>query len=277
VTYIEGEFPWQLHAGDHAVAHEYVDPPHGISIEESSTPDGGADVVFTGMRHMNAKDVWKGFGLKGSPVRLSGVGSLRPNPHRQHRLFYWLSFAALLALWVGATVLYVGGRDNEQIFQKTIEGEAPLVEEIEIGEPGKTTTLKIEVGARLSNSWAYVEVMLINQDKEEAIGAGLTAEEWHGVTGGESWQEGDVTPSVTLGGVEGGKYLLQVTTQAGDAAGKALPVKPSVGVKITEDVILSRYILLPLLVLLAFPIINFFRGAFFEGRRWNNSDYAASE
>jgi DNA-directed RNA polymerase subunit RPC12/RpoP len=277
VTYVEGEFPWQVHVGDHAVAHEYIAPPQGISVEESSTPDGGSDVVFTGMRHIDAKEVWKAFRLPGSPPRRSGVGSLRPNPHRKQTLFYWLSFAALLVAWIGISLLYAGGRSNKVVFESADISQG-ITQEIEIGTRGHTTTLEIDMSSGgLSNSWAYAEVMLISQEKEEATGAGLTAEEWHGVDGGESWREGDQSPSVTLGGVEGGKYLLQITMQSGDASGGALPAPPKASIKLTEDVVLTRYMILPFFVLIAFPLINLFRSAFFEGRRWNNSDYAASE
>lgn len=277
VTYVEGEFPWQVHVGDHAVAHEYVAPPIGISVEESSTPDGGADVVFTGTKHIDARGVWKAFKLPGSPPRRSGVGSVVPNPHRKQMAFYWISFAVLLIAWIGLSVVYAGARDNKVVFETKDLGAAAITEEIQIGEDGETTTLEIDVSSAVSNSWAYVEVMLIKQDKEEAVGAGVTAEEWHGVSGGESWREGDTSPSVTLGGIEGGKYLLQISLQSGDAKGKALASPPRTSVKLTEDVVLSRYILFPFIFLLAFPVINLFRSAFFEGRRWNNSDYAASE
>ncbi len=277
VTYVEGEFPWQVHVGDHAVAHEYVAPPIGISVEESSTPDGGADVVFTGTKHIDAREVWKGFKLPGSPPRRRGIGSIVPNPHRQQMASYWIAFAVLLIAWIGVSVLYAGGRDNKVVFASNDLGAEAITQEIEIGEAGETTTLQIDVSSQVSNSWAYVEILLIRQDKEEAVGTGLTAEEWHGVSGGESWREGDASPSVTLGGVEGGKYLLQISTQSGDAAGKALASPPRTSVRLTEDVVLTRYMILPFFVLLAFPIINFFRSALFEGRRWGNSDYASSE
>ena len=39
---------------------------------------------------------------------------------------------------------------------------------------------------------------------------------------------------------------------------------------------LYRYILLPLLLILTFPFLNFLFGRVFEGRRWAKSDYAPS-
>lgn len=276
-TYVEGEFPWQVHAGDQAVVHDYVLPPTGLSIEESSTPDGGSDVAFTAMRHIEAADVWKAFGRPGRPPPKSGVGAIAPNPHKKHHAFYWSVFGILFLAWLGLTVLYVSGRDHKTIWKTSeLSAATPIAEEITIGVEGRKTTLELEVGAPLSNQWAYVEVMLIKQDAEEAIGFGVTAEEWHGVEGGESWREGDSSPSVTIGGVEGGKYLLQVTTEVGDASGKPIVTPMKLNVELKQDVVLLRYIFLPLVVMLLFPIFNLLRSGFYEGLRWNQSDYAAS-
>jgi hypothetical protein len=75
-----------------------------------------------------------------------------------------------------------------------------------------------------------------------------------------------------IGGVEGGKYLLQVNPQfdhGGDPA-------DSLELVITRDVPLIRYMFLPLLVIIAFPAFNFARRAAFEAKRWASSDHAIS-
>ncbi|MCH9684627.1 MAG: DUF4178 domain-containing protein [Deltaproteobacteria bacterium] len=277
VSYVEGEFPWQVRHGDHAIAHDYVAPPVGISIEEQTTEEGGADVNFTQMQYISAADVWKAFGAPGSPPRTSGVGNLQPNPWKKGAALLWATFAIMIVVWIGACWMYLQARDNQVVFEKNDLGLQPFSQEIEVGEKGETTTLELKFTARpLSNQWAYVDVMLVSQVSEEAIGFGATAEEWHGVSGGESWREGSNTETVTVGGVEGGKYLLQITPQAGAAAGKPAPTDLKLAVRIRRDVVLLRYMVLPLLFIIAFPIIGFMAGRVFEGRRWANSDYAPS-
>jgi Domain of unknown function (DUF4178) len=277
VVYVEGEFPWQVHHGDQAVTHDYVAPPTGLSIEQQASEDGGADVNFTRMGHVEPAQVWKAFGQKGSPPPTSGVGTLQPNPWLRGGKLLWLSFAALLVLWLGASWLYLQGRTNKVVFEKHDLTMEPFSQEVEIGKTGETTTLDLRFSAQpLSNAWAYVDVMLISQSSEEAIGIGATAEEWHGVEGGESWREGDQSETVHVGGVPGGKYLLQIVPQAGAEVGQPSPTDLKLSVRVRQDVVLLRYLVLPLLVILAFPFLNFLFGRIFEGRRWSKSDYAPS-
>jgi len=287
VSYVEGEFPWQLHVGDNAIAHEYIAPPVAISIEESHMPDGSADVNFTSMCHIEGSDVWKAFGCEGSPPELSGVGSVRPNPYKARGKFVWAAFGALMAALIAVSVIYIGGRTNKVIYDKSgVEGIGVVSQEITIGEGDSDTTLEVEFSAiALSNQWAFVDIMLINIGAEEAMGFGLTAEEWHGNTGGESWREGKSKQSVTLGGVKSGKYLLQITPSTG---GPKTPVKLKPGQKappplklkynlrIKENIVLSRYIFIAFFVIITFPLINVMLGFFFEGKRWRNSDYSST-
>ncbi len=278
VTYVEGEFPWQVRHGDHAIAHDYVAPPHGISIEEQATEDGGSDVNFTSMDHLEGAEVWKAFGIQGAAPSTTGVGALRPNPWTTGAKWIWLSFGILLLLWLGASALYLGGRDNKVVLEKSgLASTEPFSQEIQIGEDGKTTTVDFRFSAKpLSNQWAYVDVMLISPVSEEAVGFGATAEQWHGSSGGESWREGSSTETITIGGIKGGKYLLQITPQVGAKAGQPKPTDIKLNVRLRQDVVLTRYIVLPLLVILAFPLINFVLGRSYEARRWANSDYAPS-
>lgn len=276
VSYVEGEFPWQIRQDDNAVAHDYVAPPYGISIEEQITDDG-ADVNFTRMRHLEPGEVCKAFGVPANalPMQPTGVGALRPNPWVKNRKFVWLSFVVLIGIYVAACAMYLGSRDPKVVFEKNDLDLQPFSQEIEIGEEGKDTTIEMRFSAKpLSNQWAYVDVMLISPVSEEAVGMGATVEEWHGISGGESWREGDQRTSVTVGGVPGGKYLLQIVPQAGAEGAKPKPTNLQLQVKLKQDVVMLRYMLLPLLVILAFPFLNFMLGRVFEGRRWANSDYA---
>lgn len=276
VIYVEGEFPWQVHRGDQAVAHDYVAPPQGLSIEQQTTEDG-TDVTFTRMRHIEPGQVWKAFGRPGSPPSTSGVGPLQPNPWLAGQPLLWISFLVLLVVWGACSWLYVQRRTNAVVLDRQDLTLAPFSQEIEIGKPGEETTVEVRFGAApLSNAYAYAEVMLISQASEEAIGIGLTAEEWHGVEDGESWREADEAPSVIVGGVEGGKYLVQVVTEAGSQPGQPAPADLRLSLRVRQDVPLMRYVLLPLLVILSFPLLNFLLGRVFEGRRWSKSDYAPS-
>ena len=118
VSYVEGEFPWQVRVGDQAVAHDFIKPPFSMSIEEAATEDG-QDVNFTKMRHIDGADVWKAFKRPGQPPRRSGVAMIQPNPWKQGRALTWILLAAMLVAWLVASITYVDGRTNKIVFAAT--------------------------------------------------------------------------------------------------------------------------------------------------------------
>jgi hypothetical protein len=136
------------------------------------------------------------------------------------------------------------------------------------------TTIELELLASgMNNSWAYAEIMLINPETEEATVIGVEADYYSGVDGGESWSEGSNPGSQTVGGVMGGKYLMQVNSQADVGGDPADTLK----LTIREDVPLYRYVFFPLIFISLFPLINFIRRAAFEKKRWAESDHAPVE
>lgn len=278
VSYVEGEFPWQARVGDQAVTHDFVKPPFSMSIEEAAT-EAGQDVNFTKMRHIDGAEVWKAFKLPGQPPRSSGVAMIQPNPYQQGRALTWILLAVMLVAWLVASIVYVDGRSNEVIVSESnLAVTDTISEEVEIGTKGELTTVEFDFKASgLSNAWAYAEVMLISQESEDAVGFGATAEEWHGVSGGESWREGDQSPSVTVGKIPGGKYTLQITPSAGQqGAGSVAPAGLKLGYTLRQNVVLGRYIVLPFFIIFGFPIFFWLLGRLYEGRRWSNSDYVSS-
>jgi hypothetical protein len=272
VTYVEGEFTWQVQVGDSAMANDYVAPPFGVSIEQSESDDG-AELNFTQMRHIDGKEVWKAFGVQGSPPAKSGVGMLAPNPHKPRNKWYGLAFVVLFLAWLGTIVVYTSGREKNVVYQeRDLPINVPITKEVEFGEPGKTGTLEFSFsGAPLSNGWAYASVLLVNTEKEEGLNFGAEIDNWNGVADGESYNEGTNPRTVTIGGIEGGKYLLQIDAQV-DPKAKTPPA--TMNVKLTEDVVLWRYILIPFLIIMFGPFFHFGLNAAFEGRRWKNSDHA---
>lgn len=268
-TYVEGEFPWQVLEGDVASTNDYIRPPMLISVEHQQTKHG-ADINFTQMRPIDAGEVWAAFKQSGKPPATFGIHPAALNPHLTK--FYWVAGIVLFAIWVVALIVYAAGRDRELVFQGRIDDGQLLTRELEFGEDGKPTTLAFELSAEgMNNSWAYAEILLVDADSEEALALGLEVDFYSGVEGGESWTEGSTTKTQVVGGVDGGKYILQVNPQfdtSGDPA-------DYLNLTITRDVPLARYMFLPLIVIIAFPAMNLARRAAFEGKRWASSDHAA--
>ena len=271
VTYVEGEFPWQVEVGDRATADDYVAGTAALSVERTDGPEG-SELNFTRMWHIDASEVWSTFGKQGSPPSQNGVGLVEPNPHKQNSRFYWLSMFALIAAWLVATFIYIGSRDEKLLLSETgvVHGES-VSQTIDVGSEGSKTTLEVEFQVpQLSNAWAYADVVLVKEGTTEALNFGLEADEWHG----SDYQEGTNPQSVVVGGVEGGRYVLQVTPQFDPAHTARIP-NATYSIVVRQDVALLRYVVLPFLIILFFPFLNLIRRGIFEGRRWQNSDYAS--
>lgn len=276
VTYVEGEFPWQVHAGDEVLAHEYIAPPASISVEETHGEDG-QDVAFTMNRYVRAQDVWSAFKMPGKPPEPQGIAPVQPNPWIEGSITTWLSLAALLVVWSVVASVYGQSRSPTLLFGRTQIPIAQAVhEEIEVVGT-KATTLELEVRAYpLSNAWASFDVVLAPHDRDTGLAFGVVAESWHGYSDGEAWQEGDASPVTVLGKIEPGRYLLEISPSASTEAG-AVTTGLYYDVALRQDIVLLRYVFLALGVILVFPLAYWLMGRFFEGRRWSNSDYASSE
>ena len=284
VIYVEGEFTWEVHVGDKAEVNDFIAPPHGLSIEQADGPDG-VELGFTAQQHIAPAAVWKAFAQPGKPPRTRGVGALRPNPWRRHRRSIWLSMLILLAAWWLCTGLLARSRTERAILVADGLGFAePFAQELTIGREGKLTAIELTLSAEpLENSWAYAEVMLVNLATEEAIGFGVEVSYYHGVDGGESWSEGSPRETVTIGGVDGGRYLLQIQPQrdttnlSSEVSRIGLPgarSPTSYDVRIVQDVYLTRYSALAFAVIVGLPLFGGLMGWLFERRRWQNSDYS---
>ena len=232
--------------------------------------------------------MWKAFARPGKPPKPRGVGALRPNHWHQNRRSLWLSCLGFFVAWWLITDRLAEIRQPSVAFERTEIGfEEPIAQEITIGTPGKTSAIEFTLTASpLANSWAYADVLLVNVATEQAVGFGVEASYYHGYEGGESWSEGSPVASVTIGGVEGGQYLLQIHPQRDTSnldvdnpafALSGVSSPRSYDVRIVQDVYLTRYSALALGIILFFPLLGLLLGWAFERRRWRNSDYAPSE
>ncbi|MDC0717136.1 DUF4178 domain-containing protein [Nannocystis bainbridge] len=287
VTYAEGEFPWQVQVGDAAHVDDFVAPPHGISIEEVVAADG-VELTRTATRHLDADAVWRAFDRPGKPPKPKGVGMLAPNRWREQARSLWLSCLVFALAWYAAVQLVAGRASEREVFLATDLGfDAVLSQEITIGEPGGHTTVEVSFSAYpLDNSWAFAEVVLIPLESEEAIGLGLEVSSYSGFEDGESWTESERQADQVLGRVPGGRYLLQVTPERDTSAltgsdplgihlGGPFGVRSpdTWALRVREDVFLTRYAVLPLPIILGFPLLAWLLGRRRERKRWANSDY----
>lgn len=278
VTYVEGEFPWQVHVGDTAIANDYVAPPLGLSIEASQSVDG-ADLEFTAMEHLEGAAVWAAFGRTDKPPRPIDVGPYQPNPWRRGRALTWVSFAVLFVLWVAIAVTYAASRDAKIVLSLDdvrLDENDPFTQDITFDSADRRANLEFTVAAGpLSNAWGSLEILLVPHDRDDAISLEVEVDEWHGVDGGESWSEGSTSAQAMIGDVPGGTYTLQLVPHAGNATSPTDAGALHWWIKVRRDVVATPYVVFPLCIILGMPLVFGLLALVFETKRWKNSDYAS--
>ena len=268
-SYVLGEFPWQARLGESFSAKDFVAPPR-ILTSESTT----AETVWSSGVYVSGAEIWQSFQLPGSPPAATGVYLNQPNPWTLKSRELWNLWRVLLAAAFALVVAsYVFSRD-EQVFQDTYrytqgrQAEASFVTpEFEL--KGRTTNVEVKTQTDLANNWLYMNYALINAGTGQAYDFGREVSYYSGRDSDGSWTEGGRGDTATLPAVPSGRYYLRVEPEAAPGA-------PSVDYSITvrRDVPRSAYFWLVAFLLLLPPAFATFRRLTFEGRRWQESDYA---
>ena len=129
---------------------------------------------------------------------------------------------------------------------------------------GSSAPLSIRVHANVDNSWANVQLALINENTGEETYANNDIEYYHGYTDGENWTEGSATNEFNICGVAAGKYHLAITPMKApeDVQNQILQIsaswaKPS-----------YRNVYMTFIFMIVFVIGMFYLEKNFENRRW---------
>ena len=91
VSFVIGEFYWRVEVGERVAASDFIAPPYIVSEERSAD-----EVVWSGGQYLPGKDVWKAFGLRGSPPKPRGVAPAQPGAGKLR--------------WTGVTALALSSR-----------------------------------------------------------------------------------------------------------------------------------------------------------------------
>jgi len=280
-TFVLGEFPWEVRAGDVVEVRDYVAPPHALSAE--STDD---ETTWSRGTYVDGASVWRAFGLEGRPPAPAGVYSTQPNPLAARARARWAAFAvlaALLMLTLLGRAVTSGNREvfsRQYVFRGTTAptsaldsaaggGTAFVTPAFEL--PGGTGNVVVETEASVENQWLYVEYALINEATGQTYDFGREVSYYSGRDSDGTWTEGSRRDRARIGAVPGGRWFLRVEP-SGDAAGRSV----SYTVRVRRDVPTLAYYFLALVALAVPPVVGTLRSAGFESRRWAESDHAPS-
>jgi hypothetical protein len=264
-TFVLGEFPWQVRAGDRAEASDYVSPPRMLSLEKTADED-----AWSVGEYVEPARVWEAFGLPGRPPAPRGAFANQPNPRGITARTVRRTFGVLLLALLAMALARQATARRELAMEQSWEWSPALPDGGAVASQpfvldGRTGNVDVTIRTDLDNRWAYFNLALIDEDDGTAKEVGREVSYYHGVDGGESWSEGDSRDHVVIPEVKPGHYFLRVGPE-GDA-----PVRYQVSVR--RDVPEWTQFLMAL-VLLAIPWIWVEVRAYgFEVTRWAESDH----
>jgi hypothetical protein len=268
VEYVKGEFYWRVEQGETVRAVDYIAPPQMLSLEMTQN-----EMNWSLGTYMSNDEIEKIFGVTNLP-RPWGVA---PNQPFTGRFYYTWGFVPVLALLVLAIFMIpLRGLTknvlNEQIQLPPLQNETtPQAAFSQPFEIKANSNVRISASAPVSNSWADLDVDLINEQSQEVESVNVPIEYYSGVEDGESWSEGGQDQDATLSSLPAGKYTLKV-----EGTWQNWQQPMPVSVKVEQGVNRGVNFCCAGILLLIVPIFGVFRKWSFEAGRWKDSMFSGS-
>lgn len=258
VTYVLGEFYWQVQVGNKAQTRDFVSPPNLLSVE---LEDGG--LIWSLGTYLDPKLVEDGFGMppKNKMAR-QGVGANQPNPHKAN--LRWVLPTYLLSVLLTIVLFFVTDaslpnlavlKETRMFPDTTDRVSAPF----EILNGISNVEVQLSVDSGLDNHWVEYQGVLHNLETNENYEFVVSAEYYYGYTDGENWTEGSKSADVILNEIPAGNYEL-VTSSLSDSVGKAT-------LTIVRGAPIYTNVLGILFLLTLAPMILYFKSQGFEKQR----------
>ncbi|RLJ30753.1 uncharacterized protein DUF4178 [Chryseobacterium sp. 7] len=191
-----------------ATYKEYVNGTRMISQEKT----GKKSQYFYGV-HISKNDVKRAFKIAHMPY-YTGVGIVQPYYFDIKQV---VNIFCVAALMICLLQLYVyTSRTNETVFAETInfadvQGKEMVSKSFTLS--GGSAPLKVNAFSGVDNSWANIQLSLVNEKTNEIIYTSKDIEQYHGYEDGESWSEGSQSEEFNLCGVSSGQYHFLISAE----------------------------------------------------------------
>ncbi len=244
---------------------EYIQPPFMISVEKINDEV----TAFLG-EYISKKELEKAFPNVNFPYQ-RGTNIVQP-------YFFDVTNTAIVfcifLLMIITTNWYIYKDQAEQIvFEKTVAFTDFNNKEI-TGESfvlkGGSAPMTIKVSTNVDNSWANVDVALVDEKTNDEIHANKDIEYYSGYEDGESWTEGSQSEKFNICGVKGGKYHLLITPLKApeDIKNNAITIKAVWNEPSSRNVWIIAIFMIVVYIVIRYFKINF------EKARWEDSSYS---
>ncbi len=280
IDYLEGEFYWDVNAGQTTDVAEFVSPPNLLAVEFYRDGDAQGEAAWTHGVYLPVHEVERAFGVRGLP-RPATVGPCQPFRH----MGVYAVWAAACVLATLAYAVLASAIRPETVFQKRYAVLPPGPEQVEKDvinvDPGRN--IIVTVRSDLQGTWLHLTGNLVDEDTLEVQPFEVPLEHYSGVEDGQPWAEGRTEESVSLSALPGGRYVLAIHVErdpalanpAAAAPGAATPSAHWFEVRVEQGRVRLMHLLVALGLLSVVPLVTGIWHLSFNGRRWENSNAAA--
>lgn len=268
VEYVKGEFYWRVTMGETVRAIDYVSAPLMLSLEQSRN-----EMNWSKGTYLTNSEVEKAFGVSDLPK----PWSVAPNQPFTGGFYIKAGFLMLGALIVIAlfmiplTGLGTTPLNQSIILQPTANAQTAQTVFSQSFEIKANRNVRITANASVSNSWADLDVDLINEQNNEVESVNVPIEYYSGSDSDGAWSEGGQTQDATLSSLPAGNYTLRV-----EGTWQIFQQPLPVTVKVEQSVTRGVNFWLAFVLLAILPFWALLRKWTFESRRWSESMFSAS-
>lgn len=269
VRYVQGEFYWRVEQGEQVRAVDYVSAPLMLSQEVSS-----GEMNWSAGVYMTNAEIEKAFSVKDLPK----PWSVAPNQPFTGSFYYtWGALPVLLLFVIAIFMLPFAGISStihsEQItLPPLVSAAQPQAAFSRQFELKGNRNVRITASAPVSNSWADLDVDLVNEQSQEVESVNIPIEYYTGVDSDGAWSEGGTSQDATVSSLAAGKYTLRV-----EGTWQNWQQSMPVSVKVEQGVNRGVNFVCALLVLVVVPVLGLIRKVTFESRRWSESMFGPSD
>ncbi len=268
VEYVKGEFYWRVEQGETVRATDYVRAPEMLSCEATAN-----EINWSLGTYKTVDEIEKTFGVSNLPK----PSNVAPNQPFTGGFYIKYGFA-MLALLCAAAIFMIplGGLSSTALSENivlapTANENTPQTVFSQPFDIKANRNVRISASAPVNNSYASLDVDLINEQNSAVESVEIPIEYYTGVEDGESWSEGGQNADAAMSSLPAGKYTLRVEGTWQNFS-QALPVS----VKVEQNVTRGVNFLLSFFLLALLPVFGIVRKFMFESSRWSESMFGGS-
>jgi uncharacterized Zn finger protein (UPF0148 family) len=268
VQYVKGEFYWRVEQGETVRAVDYVAAPVMLSQEVTAN-----EVNWSAGVYMTNAEIEKAFGVSDLP-KPWGVA---PNQPFTGSFYYTWGILPLVLLFLVAIVMIPLSGLTTTILSQQVQlppMTAPTAPQSAFSQPFEVKAnrnVRITASAPVDNSYADLDIDLINEQSQEVESVNIPIEYYSGSDSDGAWTEGSKEQDATLSSLPGGKYTLRV-----EGTWQNWQQPMPVSVKVEQNVFRGVNFCCAFVALLIVPIFGLIRKWTFEHSRWKDSMFTVS-